>query len=533
MASNTPRLGLYKKDPVADANDTFNIQTMLNDNWDKIDSKVATLGPDGKIPAEQLPQQSLPTASTTQAGIVKLNTSTNSTSTTEAATPSAVKDVNDALAAHSADTAAHGIGDKSTLLTTNKNTIVEAINELFTFANDGKSSIAAVIGSPATNGDTFATLANHIQNAKNTMATNLTAKGTIASGTETLQALADKIANVVTGKYNVGDVLAPSALEGPVYKKVLYTSNVAGWTIDDSRNIYFTVQGTATVIKMSSSGTILWQVDLSSYFQSVGAIAVKRTGDYVFVGGIDKADNYYGRIVALSCANGSVVNSQVDRKYCHVSYIHLASSGDAIAIGWSQTYVGQLSSHVILAGLSGTTLVNANNLGNPGINNQRALDFSPDGNAFFYASGSNVYRYAKSGGVWNQTHMRSISISPAIVLGTGGNLGCLAYSGGTASDGSIGGYLVDFSGGTYSTSQWVGGSTYGNSTVHYFGNNAFFLSTYVVITSGGVYHRQYTSGNLFYRQQGNNNWGLIPLALWANGGSYEFHLLGVGYKILS
>uniref|UniRef100_A0A7U4DJY9 Tail fiber repeat 2 protein n=1 Tax=Geobacillus sp. (strain Y4.1MC1) TaxID=581103 RepID=A0A7U4DJY9_GEOS0 len=105
MASNTPRLGLYKKDPVADANDTFNIQTMLNDNWDKIDSKVATLGPDGKIPAEQLPQQSLPTASTTQAGIVKLNTSTNSTSTTEAATPSAVKDVNDALAAHSADTA--------------------------------------------------------------------------------------------------------------------------------------------------------------------------------------------------------------------------------------------------------------------------------------------------------------------------------------------------------------------------------------------------------------------------------------------
>jgi phage-related minor tail protein len=66
LANNTPRLNLYKKDPVADANDTFNIQTMLNDNWDRIDANVvlvsekgapngvATLGPDGKVPASQL-----------------------------------------------------------------------------------------------------------------------------------------------------------------------------------------------------------------------------------------------------------------------------------------------------------------------------------------------------------------------------------------------------------------------------------------------------------------------------------------------
>ncbi|GIP17755.1 hypothetical protein J40TS1_33970 [Paenibacillus montaniterrae] len=38
MASHTPNLDLLKKDPVADANDTFNIETMLNDNWDKIDA---------------------------------------------------------------------------------------------------------------------------------------------------------------------------------------------------------------------------------------------------------------------------------------------------------------------------------------------------------------------------------------------------------------------------------------------------------------------------------------------------------------
>lgn len=38
MASNTPNLNLYKKDPVSDASDTFNITTMLNENWDKLDA---------------------------------------------------------------------------------------------------------------------------------------------------------------------------------------------------------------------------------------------------------------------------------------------------------------------------------------------------------------------------------------------------------------------------------------------------------------------------------------------------------------
>ena len=45
MASNTPRLGLLKKDPVADGNDTFNLKTMLNDNWDEIDKRTALIDP--------------------------------------------------------------------------------------------------------------------------------------------------------------------------------------------------------------------------------------------------------------------------------------------------------------------------------------------------------------------------------------------------------------------------------------------------------------------------------------------------------
>lgn len=40
MASYTTNLNLLKKDPVADASDTFNITTMLNENWDKIDAAM-------------------------------------------------------------------------------------------------------------------------------------------------------------------------------------------------------------------------------------------------------------------------------------------------------------------------------------------------------------------------------------------------------------------------------------------------------------------------------------------------------------
>ena len=63
-----------------------------------------------------------------------------------------------------------------------------------------KADLASVIGSPSVGTDAFATLVQAIQTQKNTMATNLTAKGQSAVGTETIKALADKIASVDTGK---------------------------------------------------------------------------------------------------------------------------------------------------------------------------------------------------------------------------------------------------------------------------------------------------------------------------------------------
>lgn len=80
MSSNTPNLGLLKKDPMVDGNETFNIETMLNENWDKIDEAVGNV------------QVEIPDSSTTQKGIVQLSNATDGTRENVAATEKAVKD---------------------------------------------------------------------------------------------------------------------------------------------------------------------------------------------------------------------------------------------------------------------------------------------------------------------------------------------------------------------------------------------------------------------------------------------------------
>ena len=50
MASYTPNLDLLKKSPVTDGDDMFNVETMLNENWDRIDRGVG----DDTAPAQKM-----------------------------------------------------------------------------------------------------------------------------------------------------------------------------------------------------------------------------------------------------------------------------------------------------------------------------------------------------------------------------------------------------------------------------------------------------------------------------------------------
>lgn len=85
MSSNTPNLGLLKKDPMVDGNETFNIETMLNENWDKVDEAVGQVREElGNIDVD------IPEASLTEKGIVQLSSATNGTRENVAATEKAV-----------------------------------------------------------------------------------------------------------------------------------------------------------------------------------------------------------------------------------------------------------------------------------------------------------------------------------------------------------------------------------------------------------------------------------------------------------
>ncbi|MBM6995055.1 exo-alpha-sialidase [Paenibacillus sp. DXFW5] len=86
MATNTPNLNLLKKDPVTDGNETFNVQTMLNDNWDKIDAAVGSI----RQQVEQI-EIDIPVATLEQPGITQLSNAINSDAEDRAATPKAVK----------------------------------------------------------------------------------------------------------------------------------------------------------------------------------------------------------------------------------------------------------------------------------------------------------------------------------------------------------------------------------------------------------------------------------------------------------
>ncbi|MTK12099.1 MAG: hypothetical protein F8N39_08430 [Clostridiaceae bacterium] len=192
MASNTPNLNLYKKDPTIDGNDTFNIKTMLNDNWDKIDAAV-TAKVDKVDFSSHLADD---TKHVSKDG--KLQTGLNS------------EKINGKIAT-------------ATPLTTEKNDLIGMINETFTNANNGKTSLANVIGSPTVASETFSQISTDVQNRKNELASNLSAKGVSALSSEGLQSLINKISSISTGKFASGTTTSSmSTQQFPVINGGIY-----------------------------------------------------------------------------------------------------------------------------------------------------------------------------------------------------------------------------------------------------------------------------------------------------------------------
>lgn len=74
--------------------------------------------------------------------------------------------------------------------------VQSAVDMLFSYAYNGKSAIATVIGYPSTINETFTQLTNDIQSNKNILANTLTDRGIETATSETLSAMIAKVAQV-------------------------------------------------------------------------------------------------------------------------------------------------------------------------------------------------------------------------------------------------------------------------------------------------------------------------------------------------
>ena len=87
-------------------------------------------------------------------------------------------------------------GDKSQLQTNAKGSLVDAINELFQSANNGKELIATAIGEPLTAEDTFSAMSNGIDGLTTSFKTALMNNGVSVTSTDKFKQLIEKIATL-------------------------------------------------------------------------------------------------------------------------------------------------------------------------------------------------------------------------------------------------------------------------------------------------------------------------------------------------
>ena len=87
-------------------------------------------------------------------------------------------------------------GDISQLNTSNKSSLVAAINELFQSANNGKELIATAIGEPLDSNDTFSAMSTGINGLLSTFKTNMMNNGITVNNGDKFKQLIDKIATL-------------------------------------------------------------------------------------------------------------------------------------------------------------------------------------------------------------------------------------------------------------------------------------------------------------------------------------------------
>lgn len=141
-------------------------------------------------------------------------------------------------------------GDKSKLLTTNKTSLVDALNELFTNANNGKTAVANAV----------------------------TAKGVAASPSDTFSVLATKIGQIITGKKFRAGVVKSSAGRQITITALDFTPKLLLFWVPNNPTIgiYQTYNNPSTMIKYVSEVSLDGSTTNSSQY-NLTTVAVTNT----------------------------------------------------------------------------------------------------------------------------------------------------------------------------------------------------------------------------------------------------------------
>lgn len=228
---------------------------------------IASLGADGKVPSTQInldvsglvTDEELITVderitahiskdgTLLQKGHVQLFSGVTSSSEGLAATPKAVK------------------------------TAMDRADAAFLQANDQKTKWASVIGSPLSSTDTSSVLQSKTQTIKNTLASNLSAKGQSAIGTETLTSLVNKVPLINTGKnYRTGTVTS-NASGTIIITGVPFKPKMVRWYVNSTRFGY-AYDGDSPALTNSGGTSASTTATITNDGFSVSAGAINTSG---------------------------------------------------------------------------------------------------------------------------------------------------------------------------------------------------------------------------------------------------------------
>lgn len=334
MPTNTANLNLFKYGSTDGAR-TFNIDEALNANWDKIDEAVAKkytkasmgipeIDFDGAVQAA-LGKARTALQSVTKADIGLGNVDNTSDASKPISTAQAAKfsEVEGALTTHKAeyarhetDGSAHGIGDKSILKTSAKDTIVNAVNELFTGVSDGKNNIGTAITDVDTNltvptNPTFLELATLIRNISTGVPTKTLWNSGVSNGRKYYQINKDAI------YYNDNGINYAKKLNGEVI--TIVTNGAVGDVIGLYEDYYVTIKNSsnvstgATLRFYSITGTLLFSftVPYQSTSPYIVSCACCKIGDRVLYADLS-TDSSRGYTLYVYSLTGTLISTLKD-----------------------------------------------------------------------------------------------------------------------------------------------------------------------------------------------------------------------------